>query len=118
PATDRVMNLFAAGYMYGSFISFWTILEHLGVEQLPMAMVDEYDLIAQQIIEHRVNVLLGMTPHLLGLFVSQGERIKAANCVDKIFYGGEALSAAQHAFLSQTCGVPVVRSVAYGSNDA
>ncbi|GAA5231703.1 hypothetical protein FOZ76_11815 [Verticiella sediminum] len=118
PAADRVMNLFAAGYLYGSFISFWTILENLGVEQLPMAMVQEYELIADQIIEHRVNVLLGMTPHLLGLFVAQGERLKAAGCIDKVFYGGEALSSAQRAFLTQDCGVPLVRSVAYGSNDA
>lgn len=118
PARDRVMNLFAAGYLYGSFISFWTILEHLRVRQYPMAMVPEYEQIAEQILAHRTNVLIGMTPHLLGLFRSQGQQIKAAGCVEKVFYGGEALSPAQVRFLREECGVPVVRSVAYGSNDA
>ena len=47
PARDRVMNLFAAGYLYGSFISFWTILEHLRVRQYPMAMVPEQQVQAQ-----------------------------------------------------------------------
>lgn len=118
PATDRVMNLFAAGYLYGSFISFWTILEHLRVRQYPMTMVPEYDQIAEQIEAHQTNVLIGMTPHLLGLFSAQGPRLKAAGCIQKVFYGGEALSPAQLRFLREDCGVPVVRSVAYGSNDA
>lgn len=118
PATDRVMNLFASGYLYGSFISFWTILEHLRVRQYPMAMAPEYDQIAEQIETHQTNVLVGMTPHLLGLFAAQGARIKAAGCVTKVLYGGEALSPAQLRFLRDECGVALVRSVTYGSNDA
>ena len=118
PATDRVMNLFAAGYMYGSFISFWTILEQLGATQLPMAMVPEYELIAEQIIAHKVNAVIGMTPHLLGLMQSQGERLREAGCLRKLFFGGESLSAAQREFLQRDCGIELVRSVAYGSNDA
>ena len=118
PATDRVMNLFAAGYLYGSFISFWTILEHLRVRQYPMAMVPEYDQIADQIAIHQINTLVGMTPHLLGLFAAHGPQIKAAGCIKKVFYGGEALSPAQQRFLQEDCGVQLVRSVVYGSNDA
>ncbi len=118
PATDRVMNLFAAGHLYGSFVSFWTILEHLRVLQLPMCMVPEYDLIADQILEHKINTLVGATPHLLALFTAQGERLAAWGGVKKVFYGGEPLSAAQYRFLTQDCGVTLVRSAAYGSNDA
>ncbi len=77
PATDRVMNLFAAGHLYGGFISFWTILEHLRVLQLPMALLPDYELIAEQIIEHQANTLVGVPPHLLALFTAQGERLRA-----------------------------------------
>lgn len=116
PATDRVMNLFAAGYMYGSFISFWTILEHLKVLQLPMTMVSEYDQIADQILTHKANTLVGAVPHMLALFTTQGKRLKGQ--VRKVFYGGEPMSKAQMQFLKQDCGVDLVRSAAYGSNDA
>ena len=118
PATDRVMNLFAAGYLYGSFISFWTILEYLQVRQYPMAMVPEYDQIAEQIETHQITTLVGMTAHLLGLFAAHGAQLKAAGCIKKVFYGGEALSPAQQRFLQEDCGVELVRSVTYGSNDA
>ena len=116
PATDRVMNLFAAGYMYGSFISFWTILEHLKVLQLPMTMVAEYELIADQVIEHRANTLVGAVPHMLALFTAQRDRLRGK--IQKVFYGGEPMSSAQLQFLQQDCGVQLVRSAAYGSNDA
>lgn len=118
PKHDVVMNLFASGYMYGSFISFWTILEHLQVRQLPMAMVTEYELIVDEIINHQVTTLIGMTPHLLGLFINQGERLKSYGGIKKIFYGGEGLSAAQFDFLHHEHGIAVVQSAAYGSNDA
>lgn len=116
PATDRVMNLFAAGYMYGSFISFWSILEHLKVLQLPMTMVSEYEQIANQILTHRADTLVGAVPHMLALFSAQGERLKGQ--IRKVFYGGEPMSKAQMQFLQQDCGVELVRSAAYGSNDA
>ncbi|WP_169457990.1 acyl-CoA reductase [Ottowia thiooxydans] len=118
PRQDRVMNLFAAGHLYGGFVSFWTILEHLRVLQLPMGLLPDYDLIATQIIEHEVNTLVGVPPHLLALFTEQGERLRAWGGVKKIFYGGEPLSVAQERFLTDECGVSLVRSAAYGSNDA
>lgn len=116
PSSDRVMNLFAAGHLYGSFISFWTILEHLNVLQLPMTMIAEYELIADQIIEHKSNTLVGAVPHMLALFTSQHEKLRGK--IQKVFYGGEPMSTAQMHFLQHDCGVQLVRSAAYGSNDA
>lgn len=118
PTRDRVMNLFAAGNLYGGFISFWTILEQLGVLQLPMGLEPDYALVADEIIAHRANTLIGVPPHLLGLFAEQGQRLRDWGGVQKIFYGGEALSEAQQRFLTDDCGVALVRSAAYGSNDA
>ncbi len=117
PKHDVVMNLFAAGYMYGSFISFWSILEALQVRQLPMAMIDDYPLIVDEIIQQQATVLVGMTPHLLGLFSAQGQRIKAYGKLKKVYYGGEGLSHSQRQYI-QECGITVLRSVTYGSNDA
>ncbi|WP_186764605.1 acyl-CoA reductase [Comamonas flocculans] len=118
PGRDCVMNLLPAGSLYGGFISFWGILERLKVRQLPMAMSPDYDFIAEQIIAHGANTLIGVPPHLLALFKAQGQRLRAWGGVQKIFYGGEALSGAQQRFLTQDCGVALVRSAAYGSNDA
>jgi len=118
PAHDCVMNLFPAGNLYGGFISFWSILEHLRAKQLPMAMTPDHETAAEQIIRHQADTLIGMPPHLLALFKAQGERLRAWGGVKKIFYGGEPLSAAQQRFLTEDCGVALVRSAAYGSNDA
>lgn len=118
PERDRVMNLFAAGNLYGGFLSFWSILEHLGVRQLPMGRSTDYGFVAEQIMLHGVNCLVGMPSHLLALFKAEGERLRAFGGIDKIFYGGEAFSAAQLRFLTQDCGIELIRSAAYGSNDA
>lgn len=116
PARDITVNLYAAGYLYGSFISFWTILEELHAPQLPLTMIMEYDQIADLAIENNANVLIGMPSHLLGLFNSQKDRLKGR--IEKVFFGGERMTRAQREFLQQECGVQIVRSSAYGSNDA
>lgn len=116
PERDVVVNLFASGYLYGSFISFWTILESLRAKQLPMGMVREYDRIADLILDNRANVLIGLPSHLLGLFAAEGERLRAR--IEKIYFGGERMTRGQRELLRGEYGVEVVRSAAYGSNDA
>ncbi|MCX8110836.1 MAG: hypothetical protein N3D15_06270 [Syntrophorhabdaceae bacterium] len=115
PEKDRVMNLFAAGHLYGGFISFWSILEYLKVPLLPMALIEDYGEIAQAIIDNDVNVLIGAPSHILGLFNAYGESIKGK--ITKFLYGGERISDSQIEFL-KGFGVSVIRSAAYGSNDA
>lgn len=116
PAKDRVINCYLAGYLYGSLISFWTILETLRVPQLPMAMVDDFDYVVEVIEKQRPNTILGMPSYILSLFTKHQKRLKGK--IEKVFYGGEKLTAAQHNFLTETCGVSIVRSAIYGSNDA
>ena len=116
PERDCVINLFAANYLYGSFISFWTILEKLRARQLPMGMIAEYDQIADAIIENGANVAIGLPSHILGLFAAEGERLRGK--IEKVFFGGERLTRSQREFLTKECGVKLVRSAAYGSNDA
>lgn len=115
PQQDRVMNLFAAGNLYGSFISFWSILEVLRVPQWPMAMSSDYDEIARVVQTFDINALVGAPSHILALFGAQQQRLKGH--IKKVFYGGDKMTDAQAAFLSQDCGVEVIRSATYGSND-
>jgi phenylacetate-coenzyme A ligase PaaK-like adenylate-forming protein/acyl-CoA reductase-like NAD-dependent aldehyde dehydrogenase len=116
PQQDYAMNLFMAGNMYGSFISFWTILEKMGARVVPMAMVTDFAMIASTITQLKVNTLIGSPSHLIALFEQEGQRLNGV--VEKVFYGGEALTRAQRRRLQETFGVRTVRSVAYGSNDA
>lgn len=116
PESDRVMNLFLVGHMYGSFISFWTMLERLGVRVVPMAMSNDFVEIADAIVQLRVNTLVGSASHIMALFDHEGDRLRGI--VEKVFYGGENLSRARRERLQTHFGVSVVRSAAYGSNDA
>lgn len=116
PERDSVINLFAAGHLYGSFISFWTILENLRARQLPMGMLDDYGEIAETIVDNKVNVIIGVPSHIIALFNKKGEKLKGV--VQKIFYGGEKMTRSQRDYLTGVCGVTIVKSAVYGSNDA
>ncbi len=116
PERDCVINLFAANYLYGSFISFWTILEMLRARQLPMGMIGEYGQIADAILENKANVAIGLPSHILGLFAAEGKRLRGK--IEKVYFGGERMTRSQREFLMNECGVKIVRSAAYGSNDA
>jgi phenylacetate-coenzyme A ligase PaaK-like adenylate-forming protein len=118
PATDRCMNLFFSGELYGGFISFWTILEGMGATQFPMTAVPEYAHVARTIIENRVDTLLGMPFYFSQLFDACKDELKAYGGIKKIFYGGEHMSPAMQQYYKDGFGVEVVRSAIYGSNDA
>lgn len=118
PATDRCINLFNAGHLYGGFISFFTILEDLGAIQFPMTAVPETMEVAEAIVKYRVNTLLGIPVYLNALFEEHGDLLKEYGGVKKIFYGGEHFTAAQAAHLREKFGIEMIRSAVYGSNDA
>ncbi len=115
PEKDRVMNLFFAGHIYGSFISFWTILEMMGAKMVPMGMIHDYQEVADAIVHLKVNTLVGSANYVMGLFEQEGHRIRGV--VEKVFYGGETLTRARRERLEGHFGVRLVRSVAYGAND-
>lgn len=118
PTTDRCMNLFDCGHLYGGFLSFFSVLQLLGAVQFPMAADNDLAYVADMIIEHKVNTLLGMPSYIRKLFTQQHDKLKAYHGVEKIFYGGEHMTPAQIAFFQQEFGVRLVKSGAYGSNDA
>ncbi|MDS4031122.1 MAG: acyl-CoA reductase [Candidatus Contendobacter sp.] len=118
PVHDRCMNLFFAGHLYGGFISFWSALEHLQAVQLPMTAIDDLAEVAAIIERFQVDTLLGMPFYLVKLFHEQGERLRRYGGVRKIFYGGEHFPPVERARLHRAFGVAIIRSAAYGSNDA
>ncbi|MGH3432519.1 MAG: acyl-CoA reductase, partial [Thermocrispum sp.] len=119
PRTDRVMNLFFGGQLYGGFVSFFSVLERLGAVQFPMAgQQNAHAMVARSIVDNRVDTLLGMPSYLMRLFVEAGPLLREYGGVRKVFYGGEHFSAAQRRQLTDEFGVEVIRSAAYGSVDA
>ncbi|WP_205660431.1 acyl-CoA reductase [Amycolatopsis antarctica] len=119
PRTDRTMNLFFGGQLYGGFVSFFSVLERLGAVQFPMAgQQNAHALVAKSIVDNRVDTLLGMPSYLLRLFAEAGPVLREYGGVRKIFYGGEHFSESQRRMLAEEFGVEVIRSAAYGSVDA
>jgi phenylacetate-coenzyme A ligase PaaK-like adenylate-forming protein len=118
PENDRVMNLFFGGGLYGGFISFFTILEKLNAVQFPMQAIDDLTMVAETIIENKINVLIGMPSYLLGLFKENKKLFKEYRIVKKIFFGGEHLLPSQKNWLKEEFGIEVIRAASYGSVDA
>ena len=118
PRTDRSMNLFFGGGLYGGFVSFFSILEVLKIAQFPMAAHADLAWVGQTIVAQGVNVLLGMPSYLIQLFRENDERFRNYRGIRKVYYGGEHFNETQAARLRERYGVEIVRSASYGSVDA
>jgi phenylacetate-coenzyme A ligase PaaK-like adenylate-forming protein len=118
PKTDRCMNLFYAGSLYGGFISFFTILEKLNAVHFPMGASTDFDLVGKTIVKNKIDTLLGMPSYFIQLFSANSELFKQYRGIKKIFYGGEHFSETQRNFLKSEFGVEIIRSASYGSVDA
>lgn len=118
PKVDRVMNLFFGGGLYGGFVSFFTILEHLEAVQLPMAAHENLEMVSQMIISNKVNTLVGMPSYIIQLLKENSSDFKKYGKLEKIFYGGEHFSEKQRIWIKNEFNVQIIRSAAYGSVDA
>ncbi|MFJ8162236.1 acyl-CoA reductase [Streptomyces sp. NPDC096136] len=117
PAGDRTANLFYCGGMYGSFISFFSVLERLGGVQLPLSAGPDHRATAEAIVEHRADTLFGMPSYLWQLLHAQEEALRAYGGLRKVFYGGEHFTQEQRRTLKERFGIEAVRSITYGSTD-
>ncbi|MNR95561.1 Phenylacetate-coenzyme A ligase [compost metagenome] len=118
PTRDRCANLFAAGHMYGGFLSFFSILEALQAPQVPSGLHGNFPEIVDNIMRQKVNVLIGAPSWLMEFFEAERDALLAYGGIEKIFYGGEHFSEAQRKTLMETFGIKLIRSATYGSNDA
>ncbi|WP_309144232.1 acyl-CoA reductase [Streptomyces sp. BR123] len=117
PVGDRTANLFYCGGMYGSFISFFSILERLGGVQLPLAAGPDHWATAQALIDRGANTLFGMPSYLWQLLHAEADALRAYGGLRKVFYGGEHFTPEQQRTLKDEFGIEVVRSITYGSTD-
>ncbi|WEO99739.1 acyl-CoA reductase [Streptomyces sp. FXJ1.172] len=117
PARDRAANLFYGGGMYGSFISFFSILERLNATQFPIAAGPDHAMVAEALVAHRADTLFGMPSYLWQLLHAEADRLRSYGGIRKVFYGGEHFTAEQRRVLTEDFGVEVIRSAAYGSTD-
>ncbi|WP_234431625.1 acyl-CoA reductase [Streptomyces sp. NRRL S-241] len=117
PAADRTANLFYCGAMYGSFISFFSVLERLGGVQLPLSAGPDHAATARAIVDHGADTLFGMPSYLWQLLHAEGDVLRAYGGLRKVFYGGEHFTEEQQRTLKDTFGIEVVRSITYGSTD-
>ena len=117
PQTDRVLNLFSGGDLYGGFLSFSAILEFANAKHYPMGENLNTRRAAEIIVELGINVLMGMPSYILKLFRENKALLAEYGSVEKIYYGGEFLSLADKDMLCKDYGVKVFSSMFYGSND-
>lgn len=103
--------------MYGSFISFFSILERLNATQLPMAAGPDHATVAEALVAHRADTVFGMPSYLWQLFHAEADRLRAYGGIRTVFYGGEHFTGEQRRVLMEEFGVEVIRSAAYGSTD-
>jgi len=118
PKTDSVINMFAAGHLYGGFFSFHTILEYLKVPHYPMGIMEDIEVVGQLIVEHRINSILSLPTLIMKVFEGNKELFKKHKVVKKLFFGGDHFPQEQIEYLKSEFGVELVRAAAYGSNDA
>ncbi len=117
PAKDKCMNLFFSGGLYGSFLSIFSVLEDLKAIQFPMTAHMDFEFVANTIVKNNVNVLLGMPSYLTMLFDAQSNLFKKHQCIEKIFYGGEAFNRKQIERLKVDFAIDSIISATYGSVD-
>ncbi|RKT12230.1 phenylacetate-coenzyme A ligase PaaK-like adenylate-forming protein [Streptomyces sp. 1114.5] len=117
PARDRAANLFYCGGMYGSFISFFSILERLNATQLPIAAGPDHAATAEALVTNGADTVFGMPSYLWQLFHAERTALRAYGGIRKVFYGGEHFTAEQRRVLTEEFGVELIRSAAYGSTD-
>ncbi len=117
PKKDICMNLFYSGELYGGFISIYEALKSAEIIQLPMTAIMDMERVANEIVESRANVLMGMPTYLLRLFSEQKETLKAYGGIDLVLYGGEHFDMAQAEYLKETFHIKRVASITYGCNE-
>ncbi|MDD2449686.1 MAG: acyl-CoA reductase [Sulfurimonas sp.] len=118
PKRDSAINMFAAGHLYGGFLSFHTILEYLKVPHYPMGIMEDTEVVGKLIVEHKINSILSLPTLIMKLFADNKELFKEHKVVKKLFFGGDHFPEEQIEYLKSEFGVELVRAAAYGSNDA
>ena len=117
PKQNRAINLFAAGHLYGGFLSFFSIMKQLGMAQYPMGIEEDPVAVGRLIVEEKIDTLFTLPTLAMKLFEANDKRFRQSRIIKTIIFGGDHFPAGQRAYLSKRYGVDKIHAV-YGSNDA
>jgi phenylacetate-CoA ligase len=117
---DRVANLFFAGDLYASFLFIHDALAHVvtSITEFPFTGDVDSSVLAEAIVQHRINVLAGVPAHLLAFAAWLSRHGQILQGVETILYGGESLFASQRQVLGQVFPNARITSIGYASVDA
>lgn len=117
---DRFANLFFVGDLYASFIFIHDALAHetAGVTEYPFTGHIEPAVLADAIVQHRINVLAGIPAHLLSFADWLQRHSQILEGVDTLLYGGESLFGTQLVRLRRVFPNARFASIGYASVDA
>lgn len=119
-AGDRVANLFFVGDLYASFIFVHDALPHAGpgVVELPFTGMVEPAVLAEAIVQHRINVLACLPAQILTFAAWLEQQGQTLGGVESLLYGGESLFPAQLQLLGRVFPNVRIASMGYASVDA
>lgn len=125
-SSDRVANLFYVGEMYASFLFINKSFENapLNCLQFPIAGHTSLESTLNSVNDYGINVLVGVPTTFvqIAIFLEKNLNPKmflAAQNIEKIFYGGEALFIEQEILLKRVFkNLKVISSIGYASVDA
>lgn len=115
---DKCAILFSAGNMYGGFITTQKALERINATSITISSNIDTKTIAETILLTQTNVILGMPSFLRKLFREEYETLKKFKGFEKLFYGGELMTAEQQQWFKDEFGFKTIHSPVYASNDA
>jgi phenylacetate-CoA ligase len=117
---DRVANLFFAGDLYASFLFIHDALAHVAalITEFPFTGDVDSRVLAEAIVQHRINVLAGVPAHLLTFAAWLHRHGQVLDGVETILFGGESLFASQRQMLAQVFPNARITSIGYASVDA
>ncbi|WP_085683796.1 MULTISPECIES: phenylacetate--CoA ligase family protein [unclassified Pseudomonas] len=119
-AGDRIANLFFAGDLYASFLFTHDALAHVETDVVEFPFTGQVDsnILADAIVQHRINVLAGLPAHFLTFAAWLEQHSRVLEGVTTLLYAGESLFPAQMKRLGRVFPAARIASIGYASVDA
>lgn len=119
-AGDRVANLFFAGDLYSSFLFIHGALSRMAtpVCEYPFSGVIDPQHLTEQLLQHEINVLMGVPAMLLQYAATLAEKQCQLSGITTLLFGGESLFAGQIQLLKQVFPQARIASIGCASVDS
>ncbi len=114
---DRVANLWAVGSLYMTFVHINRMLQQYGCTNFPFSNHTQMEFIHTVVTQFRVNCFSGIGSVVLNTLRGIHALGIGDLKIDKIYYGGEHLYAADMTEIQEKVGAQIVRAPGYGTVD-